>query len=158
MSNSLLPHGLYSPWNSPGQNTGVGSPSLLQGIFPTRYQTQVSHTAGRFFTSWATKEAHDQPRQHIKKQKHYFEDKGLSSQSSGFSRSHVQMWELDHKERWTPKNWTELLKKTLRSPLDSKEINQSILMEISPEYSLEGLMLKLKLQHFDHVIWRTDSL
>ena len=47
MSNSLRPNGLYSPWNSPGQNTGVGSFSLLQGIFPT----QVSHTAGGFFTS-----------------------------------------------------------------------------------------------------------
>ena len=53
MSDSLEPLGLYSPWNSPGQNTGVGSLSLLQGIFPT----QVSRTAGRFFTSWATLEA-----------------------------------------------------------------------------------------------------
>ena len=53
MSNSLQTHGLYSPWNSPGQNAGVDSPSLLQGIFPT----QVSRIAGRFFTSWATREA-----------------------------------------------------------------------------------------------------
>ena len=50
------PHGLYSPWNSPGQNTGVGSLSLFQGIFPTQDRTQVSHIAGGFFTSWATKE------------------------------------------------------------------------------------------------------
>ena len=50
VSNSLRPHGLYIPWNSLGQNTGVSSPSLLQGIFPT----QFSHIAGRFFTSWAT--------------------------------------------------------------------------------------------------------
>ena len=56
-SDSLGPHGLYSVWNSPGQNTGVGSLSLLQGIFPPRDQTQVSHIAGRFFTSWATREA-----------------------------------------------------------------------------------------------------
>ena len=53
VSDSLRPHGLYRPWNSPGQNTGVGGHSLLQGIFPT----QVSHIAGRFFTSWATREA-----------------------------------------------------------------------------------------------------
>ena len=53
VSNSLWPHGLYSPWNSPGQNTGVGSLSLLQGIFPT----QVSCIAGGFFISWATREA-----------------------------------------------------------------------------------------------------
>ena len=53
VSDSFPPHGLYSPWNSPGQNTGVGSLSLLQGIFPPRDWTQVSHIAGRFFTSWA---------------------------------------------------------------------------------------------------------
>ena len=54
--------------------------------------------------------------------------------------------------------WTVVLEETLESPLDSKETNQSILKEISPEYSLEGLMLKLKLQSFGHLIWRTDSL
>ena len=58
VSDSLLPHELYSPWISPGQNTGVGSLSLLQGIFPTQDRTQVSHIAGGFFTSWATGEAH----------------------------------------------------------------------------------------------------
>ena len=57
VSDSLRPHGLYSPWNSPGQNTGVGSLSLLQGIFQPRDRTQVSHTAGGFFNSWATREA-----------------------------------------------------------------------------------------------------
>ena len=54
MSNFLRPHGLYSPWNSPGQNTGVGNLFLLQGSSQPRDQTQVSHFAGRFFTSWAT--------------------------------------------------------------------------------------------------------
>ena len=71
------------------------------------------------------------------------------------------MWELDYKESWAPKNWcfwTVVLEKILESPLDSKEINQSILTEISPEYSLEGLMLKLKLQYFDHLMRRTDLL
>ena len=71
------------------------------------------------------------------------------------------MWELDYKESWVPKNWcfwTVLLEKTLESPLDCKETNQSILKETSPEYSLEGLMLKLKLQYFGHLMWRTDSL
>ena len=64
------------------------------------------------------------------------------------------MWEVDHKEGWAPKNWyfwTVVLEKTLESPLDSKESNQSILKEINPEYSLEGMVLKLKLQYF--VIW-----
>jgi len=108
--------------------------------------------------SW--KKSYDQPRQHIKKQRHYFANKGLSSQSYGFSSSHVWMWELAHKESWVPKNWcfwTVVLEKTLESPLDCKEISQSILKEISPEYSLEGLRLKLKLQYFGHLVWRTDS-
>ena len=103
----------------------------------------------------------DQPRQHIKKQRHYFVSKGPSSQGYGFFSSHVWMWELDYKESWGLKNWslwTVVLEKTLESPLDCKEINQSILKEISPEYSLEGLMLKLKLQYFGHLMGRTDSL
>ena len=71
------------------------------------------------------KKSYDQPRQHIKKQRHYFANKGLSSQCYGFSSSHVRMWELDHKESWVPKNWcfwTVVLEKTLESPLDCKEI------------------------------------
>ena len=65
------------------------------------------------------------PRQHIKKQKHYFANKGPSSQSYGFSSSHVWMWELDYKESWVLKNWcfwTVMLEKTLESPVDCKEI------------------------------------
>ena len=71
------------------------------------------------------KKSYDQPRQHIKKQRHYFADKGPSSQSYGFSSSHVWMWELDYKENWALKNWcfwTVVLGKTLESPLDWKEI------------------------------------
>ena len=71
------------------------------------------------------KESYDQPRQHIKKQSHYFVNKGPSSQGYCFSSSHVWMWELDCKESWVPKNWcfwTVLLQKTLESPLDCKEI------------------------------------
>ena len=71
------------------------------------------------------KKSCDQPRQHFKKQRHYFANKGLSSQSYGFSSSHVRMWELDYKENWVPKNWcfwTVVLEKTLESPLDCKEI------------------------------------
>ena len=65
------------------------------------------------------------PRQHIKKQRHYFANKGPSSQSYGFSRSHVWKLELDYKEIWAPKNWcfwTVVLEKTLESLLDCKEI------------------------------------
>ena len=71
------------------------------------------------------KKSYDQPRQLLKKQRHYFTNKGLSRQSYGFSSSRVWMWELDYKESWALKNWcfwTVVLEKTLESPLDSKEI------------------------------------
>ena len=74
-------------------------------------------------TPW--KESYDQPRQHIKKQRHYFVNKGSSSLGYGFSSGRVWMWELDYKESWVPKNWcfwTVVLKNTLESPLDCKEI------------------------------------
>ena len=109
-------------------------------------------------TPW--KESYDQPRQHIEKQRHYFVNKGPSSQSYGFSISHVWMWELDYKESWVPKNWcfwSVVLGKTLESPLDCKEIQPGHL-KISPGCSLEGLMLKLKLQYFGHLMQRADSL
>ena len=73
-------------------------------------------------TPW--KESYDQPRQHIKKQRHDFVNRGPSSQGYGFSNSHVWMWELDYKESWALKNWcfwTVVLEKTLESPLDCKE-------------------------------------
>ena len=69
--------------------------------------------------------SYDQPKQHIKKQKHYFVNKGPSSHNYGFSSSHVWMQELDYKESWAPKTrcfWTVVLEKTLESPLDCKEI------------------------------------
>ena len=70
------------------------------------------------------------------------------------------MWELDHKESCTPKNWcfwTMVLEETLKSPWTARRFIQFTLKEISPEYSLEGLMLKLKFQYSGHLIWRTDS-
>ena len=97
----------------------------------------------KLLTPW--KESYDQPRQHIEKQRHYFANKGLSSQSYGFSSNHVWMWEKDEHQRidafelWC---WRILL----RVPWTARKSNQSILKEISPEYWLEGLMsLKLKL-------------
>ena len=71
------------------------------------------------------KKSYDKPRQHVKNQRWYFANKGSSSQSYGFSSSHVWMWELDYKESWMLKNWcfwTVVLEKTLESPLDCKEI------------------------------------
>ena len=73
--------------------------------------------------SW--KEGYDQPRQHIKKQRHYFVNKGPSCQGCGFSSGHVWMWEVDYKESWVSKNWcfwTVMLEKILESLLDCNEI------------------------------------
>ena len=113
----------------------------------------------KMLTPW--KESYDQPRQHIKKQRHYFANKGLSSQGYGFSSDHVWMeswtvkkaehWRIDAFELWC---WRRLL----RVPWTARRSNQSILKEISSGCSLEGLMLKLKLQYFGHLMRRIDSL
>ena len=107
------------------------------------------------------KKSYDHPRQHIKKKRHYIANKGPSSQGYGFSSSHVgyKTWTIKKVERrridafdlWC---W----RRFLRDPWTARKSNQSILKEISPEYSLKGLMLKLKLQYFGHMIGRTDSL
>ena len=99
------------------------------------------------------------PRQHIQKQRHYFANKGPSSQGYGFSSGHVWMWELDCEESWAPKNWCFELwcwRRFLRVPWTGRRSNQFILKEISPGCSLEGLMLKLKLQYFGHLMQRAD--
>ena len=104
----------------------------------------------------------DQPKQHIQKQRHYFANKGPSSQGYGFSSSHVygcESWtikkaehrRIDGFELWC---WRRLL----RVPWTARRSNQWILKEISPECSLQGLMLKLKLQYFGHLMPRADSL
>ena len=106
------------------------------------------------------KESYDQLRLHIEKQRHHFANKGLSGQGYGFSSGHVWMWKLDCEESWAPKNWcfwTVLLEKTLAIPWIARRSNQCILKEISPGCSLEGLMLKLKLQNLGHLMWRADS-
>ena len=104
------------------------------------------------------KKSCDQSKQHIKKQRHYFAKKSPSSQSYGFNMYECKSWtikkaehqRIDDFELWY---WRRLL----TVPWTAKRSNQSILKEISPENSLEGLMLKLKLQYFGHVMWRADS-
>ena len=111
------------------------------------------------FSPW--KEIYDQPRHHIKKQRHYFANKSLSSKGYGFSNGHVWMWALGCEESWAPKiDALELWpwRRLLRVPWTARISSQSILKEISPGCSLEGLMLKLKLQYFGHLMWRVDSL
>ena len=110
-------------------------------------------------TPW--EESYDKPRQCIEKQRHHFADKCACIQNYDFSSSHVWMWELDHKVGWELKNWcfqTCCWRRLLRVPWTERRSNQSILKGINPEYSLEGLMLKLKLLYFGHLIQRADSL
>ena len=108
------------------------------------------------------KKSYNQPRQLIKKQRHYFANKGLSSQSYGFFSSHVWMWELDYKESWTLKNWcfwTMVLEKTLKSPLNSKEMQP-----VHPKGNQSWIFIgrtdvEAETQHqFAHLMQRTDSL
>ena len=108
------------------------------------------------------KKSYDQPRQHVKDQRYYLENKGLSSQSSmvfpvvmygceNWTITKDEHWRIDAFEPWC---W----RRPLRVPWTARRSNQSILKEISPEYSWEGLMLRLKLQYFGHLMQRTDSL
>ena len=90
---------------------------------PKSLQTVIA--AMKLKDACSVEEQYDKPRQLIKKQRHYFANKGLSSQGYGFSSGHVWMWELDHKEGWALKNlciWTVVLEKTLESPSDYREI------------------------------------
>ena len=104
-------------------------------------------------TPW--KESYDQPRQHIKKQRHYFANKGQSSQGYGVSSGHVCMKKAERQriDAFELCYWRRLL----RIPWTARRSNQSILKEINPGCSLEGLMLKLKLQYFGHLMRRADS-
>ena len=107
-------------------------------------------------TSW--KESYDQHRQHIQKQRHYFANKGSSSQRYGFS-SGWESWTIKKaKHRRTDAFELWCWRRLWRLPWTARRSNQSILKEISPEYSLEGLMMKLKLQYFGHLMGRIDSL
>ena len=103
---------------------------FFRGSFPLRDRTQVSHMAGRYFTSWATREAH---------------------RSESWTIEKAERWRIDAFKMWF---WRRLL----RVPWTARRSNQSILKEISPGCSLEGLTLKLKLQYFGHLMRRTDSL
>ena len=102
------------------------------------------------------RKSYDQSRQHIKKQRHYFANKVISNQSYGFSivMYGCESWTIKKTDAFELRFWRRLL----RVPWTARRSSQSILKEISPEYSLEELMLKLKRQYFGHLMQRTDSL
>ena len=117
MSDSLCPYGLYSPWNSPGQNTGVDSLSLLQGIFPTLGSNQVSHTAGKFYTSLVTREANWQKNRNID-QWNKIKRPDINSCTYGyhiFDRGNKNIkWGKDSPfNKWCWEKWTVMCKTSL---------------------------------------------
>ena len=107
------------------------------------------------------KKSSDQPRQQSKKQRHYFANKGPSSQSYGFSSSHVWMWELDHKAGWAPKDWClwiVVLEKTFESPLNSKEI-KPVNPKGNPSWIFIGRTdAETEAPIFGYLMWRANSL
>ena len=100
--------------------------------------------------------SYGQPRQHMKRQRHYFANNGLSSQSYGFSSTHVWMWKLDYKENWAPKNWcfwTVVLEKILESPLDCKEIQP-----VYPKGNQSGIFIgRTDVEGETLILWPPDA-
>ena len=117
---------------------------------------QMVSAAMKLKDTCSLEKRYDKIGQHIKKQRYYFANKGLYSQSYDFSSSHVYMWELVHKEGGIDAFELWCWRRLLRVPWTARRSNQSILKEINPEYSIEGLMLKF--QNFGHLMWRADSL
>ena len=148
----MIVSGPITSWQIDGETVGKVAEFILGGSKITA-DSDCSHEI-KTLAPW--KKSYDQPRQHIKKQRHYFANKGPSSPGCGFSSGHVYGYEswtikkaehrrIDAFELWC---WRRLL----RVPWTTRRSNQSILREISPEYSLAGLMLKLKLQYFGHLM------
>ena len=151
----IMASGPITSWQIDGETMETVTDFILGGSKITA-DGDCSHEI-KILAPW--EKSYDQPRQYIKNQRHYFANKGPSSQRYGLSSSHIWMWELNYKESWALKNWcfwTVVLRRPLRVPWTARRSNQSILKEISPEYSLEGLMLKS--QYFGPPMQRTDSL
>ena len=149
--------GLITSWEIDGETVETVSDFILQGL-QNHCWWWLQPWNWKTLTPW--KKCYDQPRQHIQKQRHCFANKGLSSQGYGFSSGHVWMWWTMEKAECQGIDAFELWcwKRLLRVPWTARRSNQSILKEISSGISLEGMMLKLKLQYFGHLMWRVDSL
>ena len=153
----IMASGPITSWELDGETVETVSDFIFLGSKITA-DGGCSHEI-KMLTPW--KESYDQPRQHIKKQRHYFVNKGPSSQGYGFSvvMYGCESWTIKKAERqridafelWC---WRRLL----RVPWTARRSNQSILKEISPGGLLEELMLKLKLQYFGHLMRRVNSL
>ena len=143
----IMASGPITSWQIDGETVETMADSIFLGS-KIIVDGDCSHEI-KTLTPW--KKSNDHPRQNIKKQRHYFANKGPSSQGYGFSSSHVWMWELNYRENWAPKDWffwTVVLEKTLESPLDCKEIqsvyptgNQSWMFTERTDVEAESLIL-----------------
>ena len=144
----ILASGPITSWQIDGETMET----VKDFIWGAPKSLQMVTAAMKLKEACSLEESYDQPRQHIKKQRHYLAKKGLSSQSYGFSSSHVWMWGFDYTESWVLKNWcfwTVVLEKTLESPLDNKEIqpvhpkDQSWIFTETTDIEAETLILWL---------------
>ena len=154
----IMASGPITSWQIGGETMETVTDFILGGL-QNHCRWWLQPWNSKTLASW--KKNYDQPRQHIKKQRYYFTNKVPSGQSYGFPSSHLWMWELDYKETESQRiDAFELWcwRRLLRVPWTARRSNQFILKEISPEHSLEGLVLKLKLQYFDakNLMRRTD--
>ena len=155
---TVMASGPITSWQMDGETMETVTDLISLGSKITA-DGDCSHEIKRQFAPW--EKSYDQPRQLIKKQRYTLPTKVHLVRAIVFPVVIVWMWELDYKEGWEPKNWCfwpVVLEKTLESPLDCKEIKPVHPKAISLEYSLEELMLKLKLQYFSHLMGRSDSL
>ena len=155
----IMKSGPITSWEIDGETVGTVADFFGGGgRAPKSLQMVTTAMMSKELIPW--KESYDQPRQHIKKQRHYFANKGPSSQGYGLSSSHVWMWKLDYKEIWAPKNgyfWIVVLEKTLESPLDCKEI-QPVHSKGDQSWEFIGRTdVEAETPILGHMMWRTDS-
>ena len=148
----IMASGPITSWEIDGETVETMSDFILGGSKITA-DGDCSHEI-KPLAPW--KKNYDQPRQHIKKQRHYLAIKGPSSQGYGFSSSHVWMWELDYKEIRGQKNWcfwTVMLEKTLESPLDCKEIQP-----VHPKGNLSWMFIgRTDVEAETPILWPPDA-
>ena len=153
----IMASGPITSWQIDGETMKIVIDFILLGSKIT-VDGDYSHEI-EMLAPW--KKSYDKPRQHIKMQRHYFTDKGLASQSYGFSSSHVWMWELDHKESWVLNNWcfwTVVLEKTLESPLECREIQPANPKGNQFWICIGRIDAEAEAPIFWALMWRTDSL
>ena len=151
--NKIMTSGPIISWQIDGETMETVT-DFIFGVLQNHGRWWLQPWNEKMLAPW--KKSYDQPKQHIKKQRHYFANKGPSSQGYGFSSSHVWMWELHYKETWMPKNlcfWAVVLEKTLESLLDCKEIQP-----VHPERSQSWIFIgRTDAKAETQILWPLDA-